>query len=455
MREMYTTVQFGQLRKKMSLEPLKSQSFHMRFLGNPGTGKTVVARIVGKLLVQLGAIEKPSKSPSRNHYGKPKDEEPIFNEVSRADLVAEYVGQTANKTTDWVKRSLGGVFFLDEAYALVQGEKDSFGQEAVDTLIKEMEDKRKQVIVIVAGYPNEMETFFNTNPGFKSRVPFTFHFEDYTCNELSEIGKLMLNKKRLVMPRSLITYSHAVRFSTGCCDRLEDCDESKDKGNGRAVRNAVEAGIRAMARRLADDNQTATTELYSTLKEEDFSAVTTQMIDTRLNFPCGAYGDLQKLTNSITEESNSILSDLPSERPDLLGKIKQLVADTTLIDSLEGLDDLSMALGGQCDAKLSDLRAALIEKIQKTCSPGDNNLLSYIGEALQKEDNPASVQAYVRMLTAAVDDQAFMRQVLAVLLRPAERAEGSEFSELEKDCEQRVSSIESRKYMVPFTFFTS
>merc|ERR1719486_940690 len=96
---------------------------------------------------------------------------------------------------DAVKKSLGGVLFVDEAYSLVKEGKDVFGHEAVDTLIKEMEDKRKQVIVILAGYEKEMDTFFESNPGFKSRVPFTFHFEDYTCPQQSQIGTLILKSK--------------------------------------------------------------------------------------------------------------------------------------------------------------------------------------------------------------------------------------------------------------------
>ncbi|CAE7246758.1 spoVK, partial [Symbiodinium sp. CCMP2456] len=123
------------------------------------------------------------------------DREPVFNEVARSDLVAQYVGQTAPKVQKEVNKSLGGVFFLDEAYSLVNGERDQFGHEAVDTLIKEMEDKRANFVVICAGYEDEMDAFFDSNPGFKSRVPFTFFFEDYTCPQLMEIGLLSLKPK--------------------------------------------------------------------------------------------------------------------------------------------------------------------------------------------------------------------------------------------------------------------
>jgi len=176
MTELKSMVEFDSWRKRWlgKESSLLGQSFHMRFLGNPGTGKTVVARMIGRLLVELGVLQEkkgekeaeqpqPTKGGRRkkgSSYGKgnvtkgakKKSKEPIFEEVSRADLVAEYVGQTAPKVMAAVDRSLGGVLFIDEAYSLVKNKDDSFGNEAVDTLIKEMEDKRDQVVVILAGY---------------------------------------------------------------------------------------------------------------------------------------------------------------------------------------------------------------------------------------------------------------------------------------------------------------
>merc|ERR1712137_73236 len=308
MRELYCTVAFKGLREQHGLKELNSQSFHMRFLGNPGTGKTVMARIMGRLLVALGAIKKPDQKIERDYgmdhnpfmpppgddytygygYGydsekedkkKKKEDDIIWNEASRMDLVAEYMGQTAIKTMQLIDASMGGVLFIDEAYALVQGDRDTFGQEAVATLIKEMEDRRENVIVICAGYEHEMETFFDSNPGFKSRVPFTFHFEDYTCPELGRIGEIMLEQKKLQPPEDMVPFSQAIHFGTGCCDNLADCETNKNyKGNGRAVRNMIEASIRAMARRLMNAETHLGREAYMKMEPEDFNTVTKHLV---------------------------------------------------------------------------------------------------------------------------------------------------------------------------------
>ncbi|CAK9011657.1 Stage V sporulation protein K [Durusdinium trenchii] len=143
-----------------------------------------------------------------------------------------------------VGEALGGVLFIDEAYALVRDGKDSFGQEAVDTLIKEMEDKRKNVIVILAGYETEMDSFFDSNPGFKSRVPFTFRFEDYSCNELGQIGSLVLDSQGLVVAdQASQRLEDLIAFTSGCCNNVADadCHPSRENGNGRTVRNVIEA----------------------------------------------------------------------------------------------------------------------------------------------------------------------------------------------------------------------
>merc|ERR1719464_1242352 len=226
----------------------------------------------------------------------------IWNEASRMDLVAEYMGQTAIKTMQLIDASMGGVLFIDEAYALVQGDRDTFGQEAVATLIKEMEDRRENVIVICAGYEHEMETFFDSNPGFKSRVPFTFHFEDYTCPELTKIGEIMLKQKMLTPPADMAPFSRAIHFGTGCCDRLEDCQTNKNyKGNGRAVRNMIEASIRAMARRLMNAETQLGKDAYMQMNPEDFDTVTKQLVVSQFSIPCGQHGDISKITKAVHE----------------------------------------------------------------------------------------------------------------------------------------------------------
>jgi len=454
MREMFTTVQFAQLRKQQGLEPLKSQSFHMRFLGNPGTGKTVVARVVGKLLVALGAIEKPSSESDWMFAGGSEDDEPIFNEVSRSDLVAEYVGQTANKTQHWIKESLGGVFFLDEAYALVQGDKDSFGQEAVDTLIKEMEDKRKSVIVICAGYANEMEEFFKSNPGFKSRVPFTFFFEDYTCSELSEIGKMQLEKKKLTMPEDLTSYEQSIRFSTGCCDRLEECEESKDKGNGRAVRNAVESSIRAMARRLADDKGQPDKTKYSTMLDEDFRATTAQMVESRLTVPCGTNGELQKITSSVMKAELGVLDGLPGQQAELVARVQRLAEETRLVEAMAGsLDPATVGLGNVCRSRLEMMTRSIHNKLQQVCDPGEKGILTVVQSSLQVEKDPKIVQMYANILSGIVRDEAFMREVLRAAWKD-EDLEAENVPELEESCDRRMEDLRQGNFQVPFDFLT-
>ena len=155
-------------------------SMHMIFSGNPGTGKTTIARIVARYLKAIGVL-------SSGH----------LKEVTRADLVGQYVGQTAQLTNDIIKSSIGGVLFIDEAYSICRNENDSYGIEAIDTLVKGIEDNRENLIVILAGYENEMEEFLKMNPGLKSRIPNVVEFEDYTAEEMYEIAKITAKNKAL------------------------------------------------------------------------------------------------------------------------------------------------------------------------------------------------------------------------------------------------------------------
>jgi len=215
------------------------QSLHMRFLGNPGTGKTVVARIVGEMLLAIGAISAPEDrsiedtlkywykrvcSPAQGQENPlctaQVEDSPVefpFIEAGRADLVADKKGQTAPKVKKAVESAFGGVLFIDEAYALVSEGKDPFGHEAVDELIKQMDDHRKYVVVIMAGYSREMERLLQANQGLKSRVPTDVTFSDYTCEQLLDIGKHQLKAKMLSGDSTVFSWlSNAFQVSTGC-----------------------------------------------------------------------------------------------------------------------------------------------------------------------------------------------------------------------------------------------
>ena len=214
-----------ELNKRREEQGLVTQSItlHSCFLGNPGTGKTTVARLLGEILY---------------HKGITKDKK--FVEVSRSDLVAGYLGQTAIKTKSILESALGGVLFIDEAYTLHQDDRDSFGTEAIDTILKFMEDYRNDIVIIFAGYSKEMETFLDSNPGLRSRVPNKFIFEDYTIDELVEIGLLDLQKQKYKVDEE--------QYRKHLTNAYE---ESKDHDNGRFVRNFNDKIITNLSMRLA------------------------------------------------------------------------------------------------------------------------------------------------------------------------------------------------------------
>ena len=217
-----------QVQKRRAAAGLKTEglSMHMIFTGNPGTGKTTIARLVARYLKAIGALRGGQ-----------------LIEVSRGDLVGRYTGHTAPLTNRVIESALGGVLFIDEAYSLCRGEQDSFGLEAIDTLVKGMEDHREDLVVILAGYTKEMADFLAANSGLASRFPNQIEFPDYTAEELMEITQSLAKGK-------------GYRLDEGCIAPLLDYyrrrqeNDSRTAGNGRMARNTLERAIFHQSRRL-------------------------------------------------------------------------------------------------------------------------------------------------------------------------------------------------------------
>ena len=218
-------------------------SLHLVFTGNPGTGKTTVARILAQLYKEIGILKKGQ-----------------LIEVDRADLVAGYVGQTAIKTQEKITEAMGGILFIDEAYTLAK-EGNDFGQEAIDTILKAMEDSRDNLIVIVAGYDEPMQKFINSNPGLKSRFNKYFHFPDYTSDELVEIFKKMIQK---------YDYSITDDAMKVVIKNIEDMESRKGSNfaNARDVRNYFEQIITREAMRISTMPNPSDDEILRINKED-------------------------------------------------------------------------------------------------------------------------------------------------------------------------------------------
>ena len=220
----FLRVQNERKKKGFSVPPT---SYHLVFSGNPGTGKTTIARIMAEIFRDLGVLAK-------GH----------LVEATRADLVAGYMGQTAIKTNKVIDSALDGVLFIDEAYTLSRSAENDYGQEAIDTLLKRMEDDRDRLVVIIAGYTDEIKKFVNSNPGLSSRFNRYIEFPDYTEDELAQIFRGLLEKYDYKMGEA------ASRAMKAC---IATAVRNKDNrfGNGRYVRNLFEKVIEKQANRLA------------------------------------------------------------------------------------------------------------------------------------------------------------------------------------------------------------
>jgi SpoVK/Ycf46/Vps4 family AAA+-type ATPase len=245
-QEVISLINYIKIQKEREKIGLKSSqvSYHCVFTGSPGTGKTTIARIVAKIYMHLGILKK-------GH----------LVETDRSGLVAEYLGQTAVKVNKTVDSALDGVLFIDEAYSLVGENKDDFGKEAVATLIKRMEDDRDKLILILAGYTQEMKTFIDTNPGFKSRFNRYIEFKDYSPDELEAIYKLQCSKLDYILTddadkklREIVATAFATR--------------DKFFGNGRFARNIFEKTLERQANRIASV-PSLTKEILTTITVED------------------------------------------------------------------------------------------------------------------------------------------------------------------------------------------
>ena len=219
----------------------------MIFTGDPGTAKTTVARLFARIMADNGLL-------SRGH----------LVEVGRADLVAKYVGHTAKNVKEKFSLARGGVLFCDEIYSLVDDRRGSFGDEAISTMVQEMENHREDVVVILAGYRDKMEQFLDTNPGLRSRIAFHVPFANYNVDELLEISKFIAQKKGLTL--SLDAAEKLGEIYRRTCS-------AKDFGNGRFVRNCIEKAKMNMATRLMSmDIETLTDKQCTTLTKDDIEA---------------------------------------------------------------------------------------------------------------------------------------------------------------------------------------
>ncbi|MGI9952725.1 AAA family ATPase [Moorellaceae bacterium AZ2] len=241
---------YVEIQKRRQAEGLGASpmSLHMIFKGNPGTGKSTVARLLGRLFKEMGLL-------TQGH----------LVEVERADLVGEYIGHTAHKTREQLRKAVGGILFIDEAYSLARGGEKDFGREAIDVLVKGMEDYRDNLILILAGYKEEMEYFLETNPGLRSRFAIHLEFPDYSVGELLSIAELMLEERQYFL-------TPEARSELERILRREAVFGHRYNGNARLARNIIEKAIRRQAVRLME-RAVLTKEELMTITREDLAGL--------------------------------------------------------------------------------------------------------------------------------------------------------------------------------------
>ena len=226
-KKLIATFKVQKKRQSLGLDKM-GFSRHMLFTGNPGTAKTTVARLLAQIFAKEGITDAPT-----------------FIECGRADLVGQYVGHTAIKVKKAFERAKGGVLFIDEAYSLVDGYRGHYGDEAINTIVQEMENNRENTIVIFAGYPKPMQRFLDANEGLRSRIGFQLEFPDYNAQELLAILELMLNER---------AYSLSDNAKAKALELFEQAATQNDFGNGRFVRNLLEQMIMQQSLRIYDEN---------------------------------------------------------------------------------------------------------------------------------------------------------------------------------------------------------
>ena len=246
-RDICALLLVDRLRSRLNLNT-GAPSLHMSFTGNPGTGKTTVALRMADILHRLGYVRK-------GHLVA----------VTRDDLVGQYIGHTAPKTREILKRAMGGVLFIDEAYYLFRPENErDYGQEAIEILLQEMENRRDDLVVILAGYKDRMQQFFRSNPGLSSRIAHHIDFPDYTSAELLEIGQLMLKEMQYALSRE----AEAVLR-----EYIELRQTQPNFSNARSIRNALDrARLRQATRLLAQRNKALSARELMTIEAQDIRA---------------------------------------------------------------------------------------------------------------------------------------------------------------------------------------